>query len=669
MKMVEQEELRTEYRREDLGKGSRGKYLEAYRMSTKGEATSDFDRTRINHVKSKNYRYSKQLSRQRENGIDTSCIEKAIAGSLERVKRGIKSFVIYGEPQSGKTEMMIALTAKLLDEGSKVIVVLLNDNVELLKQNLRRFQESGLDPCPKSFEDVINPTVVIGNNEWVIFCKKNPRNLAALIEKLRPTRARVVLDDEADYASPNSKVNRKDVSKINDLIGQLLGGEGLYIGVTATPARLDVNNTFENANDEWVHFPPHAHYTGQDVFFPLDLASLRYRLNLLPDSGDDPQYLRQALFNFLATVALLNVNGTNGKHQEKNYCMLIHTSGRKEDHDEDYKIVTKVIETLKDASHKDHDIYLEKVWEAAKRLSGEGAAYKVVQYVVDTIARNVVKVLNSSTDFKSVDNDSATNPKAPFTIAIGGNIVSRGVTFNNLISMFFTRDVKHKIQQDTYIQRARMFGARNEYVDDFELSIPRTLFLDWHRCFVFHQLALASIKTGKIVPVWLEDFRVSAVSPSSIDKTTVRMDSGEMSFSIFDYSSAGLEPLVESAYDSPKGNLAILKELQLKLGKECLPDYLLTFIESTMPHNNASIAVHKSQLIDEQKYKTADIQNIARPRGFIGKNELEEKRFPDAMHHFKIIYNPAGKGRVFYRYVGSIKFLKNLKGYTDEPRV
>src|SRR3546814_19609708 len=60
--------------------------------------------------------------------------------------------------------------------------------------------------------------------------------------------------------------------------------------------------------------------------------------------------------------------------------------------------------------------------------------------------------------------------------------------------MFFTRDVKHKIQQDTYIQRARMFGNRGDYLRFFELTIPEALYLDWHRCFVFHRLALAAIK-------------------------------------------------------------------------------------------------------------------------------------------------------------------------------
>ena len=36
--------------------------------------------------------------------------------------------------------MMIALTAKLLDEGKKIIVVLLNDSVQLLSQILSVFR-------------------------------------------------------------------------------------------------------------------------------------------------------------------------------------------------------------------------------------------------------------------------------------------------------------------------------------------------------------------------------------------------------------------------------------------------------------------------------------------------------------------------------------------------
>jgi DNA replication protein DnaC len=39
---------------------------------------------------------------------------------------GHSSYGGTGEPQSGKTELMIALTAKLLDKGNKTIIILLN---------------------------------------------------------------------------------------------------------------------------------------------------------------------------------------------------------------------------------------------------------------------------------------------------------------------------------------------------------------------------------------------------------------------------------------------------------------------------------------------------------------------------------------------------------------
>ena len=103
---------------------------------------------------------------------------------------------------------------------------------------------------------------------------------------------------------------------------------------------------------------------------------------------------------------------------------------------------------------------------------------------------------------------------------------------DNLLSMFFTRDVQHKIQQDTYIQRARMFGSRGDYLRFFELTIPQSLYLDWHRCFVFHRLALDAIREGHGSLVWLGDQRISAVATSSIDRSTVDLDRGEMSFSL-----------------------------------------------------------------------------------------------------------------------------------------
>src|ERR1700722_15901249 len=88
-------------------------------------------------------RYAKQLKRLQKNGIATACIEQAVSGAVTNLSTAkTVSLVIYGEPQSGKTEMMICLTAKLLDDGHPIIVHLMNDSVDLLTQNLKRFKSS-----------------------------------------------------------------------------------------------------------------------------------------------------------------------------------------------------------------------------------------------------------------------------------------------------------------------------------------------------------------------------------------------------------------------------------------------------------------------------------------------------------------------------------------------
>ncbi len=548
--------------------------------------------------------------------------------------------------------MMIALTARLLDEGNRIIVVLLNDSLQLLTQNLDRFKRSGLDPTPKNFLEVLDPSIEIGDNEWVIFCKKNARDLEKLSTKVHSSSRIVVIDDEGDYATPNSKINRGKISRINELILSLLGDNGIYIGVTATPARLDLNNTFDNTNQYWIDFPPHPNYVGQDVFFPvegLDLKKLPYGLHLLPEQGDEPKHLRTALFRFFINAAYLNTTINN---KEINYSILIHTSGKKVDHSKDYKIVIDTINILKDPKNKQYERYVRKIWDLAKEFYPKSED-EITKYIVSTINRHAVVVMNSDIEKRSSDFNSATSPSAVFTIAIGGNIVSRGVTFNNLLSMFFTRDVKNKIQQDTYIQRARMFGSRGEYLKYFELSIPGGLYFDWHKCFLFHKLALAAIRK----PVWLEDRRVSAVATSSIDITNVDLDKGEMSFRMFDYDSA-IEDIINSDIDSFKK----LEHLRDMLGDDKLPSYLVDYIYNFSPRGHQSLAVHNSQSISG--YYDAVQEKIERKKSFIGKSDLEQKKYPHAVHHLKIYFNEAGKSRVFYKYVGDIRFLKNLKGLT-----
>jgi hypothetical protein len=104
-------------------------------------------------------------------------------------------------------------------------------------------------------------------------------------------------------------------------------------------------------------------YTGQDVFFPLNLNPLPYGLKLLSDTGDDPKHLREALFSFMVNVAYLN---TKINTTDTNYSFLIHTSGKTSDHTVDLKTILKTLEAFKEANNPSHFPFFERIWLIAQ---------------------------------------------------------------------------------------------------------------------------------------------------------------------------------------------------------------------------------------------------------------------------------------------------------------
>lgn len=607
----------------------------------------------------KTARYVNQLERVRSNGKRSSaCIEAAVTGAVKNIKLGERSFVIYGEPQSGKTEMMICLTAALLDEGYRWVILLLNDSVDLLDQNLTRFQRAALSPTPVNYSELLDPDFRMRSEESVIFCKKNARDLSKLIEIKGKHQDVVVIDDEADFASPNSKINKNEQSRINQLIETLIGATGFYIGVTATPARLDLNNTFKVKPSAWVKFPPHDDYRGQETFFPRalpsDLGELGFRLNPLPNTNDSPKYLRQALFSFFVSCAELNMTNNNSQ----NYCFLIHTSGKKADHSDDFRIVRDVLSTLsEDRSNRKAITYLEEIYGIAERRC-PGRGQEIVEWIYERRNMSHVVLMNSDSDKKVSDFSKATNPSFTFTIAIGGNIVSRGVTFDNLLGMFFTRDVKHKIQQDTYIQRARMFGNRGKYLRNFELTVPEQLYDDWRRCFVFHRLSLESIEAGLGAPVWLEGARVSTTSGGSIDKANVNITRGEMGFAVFTYN-----PILEQIRSSDAPIVQRLRSVQKLIGEEACPNFIIDLIEELSPFGEESATFLNTTEIEGFKERADPISISRRDGGAVHGFTASERegKFRHVIHVVKFFTNRSGMARFYYKYYGRLSLLRNTK--------
>jgi len=608
---------------------------------------------------------------------DTKLIAEPVEEVIDRLNSGVQSLVVYGEPQSGKTEFMIALVCKLLDIGKQTIFVVMNDNTELETQNFRRFKTANqLNPSPSNyleFHDLDDKDRRPGEQR-VIFCRKNASVLANMAADARFLEDRVVIDDEADYASPNTKVNKpSQFSKINELLGKLgdldNNGSGVYIGVTATPGRLDLNNTFQNDAKEWVFLEPPSEYRGRSYFFPLtkeDANKSDYKLVKLPESGDDPKHLREAFLRYLVKVAILNLRSPNSINQ-KAYSMLIHTHGTIAAHKEDKKQIQKFISVIKKKQDGNKiESYLEYMERETKSMLAEYNidlnSDDVLNFIIEHIPQSSVLSLNSKNDRDNVD--AACNPRDLFTIAIGGNIVSRGLTFTNLISFFFSRGVKGKLQQNTYIQRARMFGYRT-YGNFMELCVPATLFLDWATCFTDHEISVRAAKSKQPLHIYSTTNRPA--DSASIQKSTTTYNGTEWAAGeVFDLS----EQLEKEFVDAiPGRGIDLIKSFidSGKLDSRHFRPELLHFIEESFQQKSDVVYMTKAGssefLSIEGDY--ADPKTVSRTRGGLVSQMAKGRSDFSNATHIILCAKIGNKARFWYRNNTAKKILRNKKYSAD----
>lgn len=609
----------------------------------------------------KQYLYENRVNRLKEDYDDISHIETAVTDTVRVLESGVRSTVIYGEPQSGKTELMLALTCKLLDLGYETIFMVMNDNVSLEDQNFQRFADcKELDPFPLKAAEVINdPSSVIPGEKHIIFCRKNTNNLSKLIETTRMLGKRVILDDEADFASPDNKINKPgDASKINQLVEQLIEtkprsdiSNGTYIGVTATPGRLDLNNTFFNESTEWIFVEPYPGYCGRETFFPPSRKAqkeLKYNLKILPDEGDHPHFLLDALLRFLLRNAYLAIKNKHENKKPDPYSMLIHTSGKMEEHRIEKEQIQKYINRLRKGEEKIYE-KLDKLLPSTldeKNMVGINKL-EILRFIMDKIGDHAILTINSK---KANEQNStrAANPKAQFTFALGGNIISRGLTFNNLLSFFFTRDVKSKLQQNTYIQRARMFGNRKN-LDLFEMAVPETLWNKWTDCFQLHELSLASAKDKE--PRWFSGKTVNASDTASVDKKVVHVESGEMQVGDIFQANNEIIGILEDNSVEP------LDRIELLLKKGLINDKVFpkSYISIIKKYDDEPESIH--MVLSEGKsvryiepFKDADQKTISRYRGgIIAATIYKIDRYEDANHLIMPIRNENEECRFYYK--------------------
>ena len=627
--------------------------------------------------------YPQRIKTLAKNDIDTSLIEKGISEVEDVLNQNERSFVVYGEPQSGKTEFMIALTCKLIDMGKQTIFIVMNDNTELENQNFVRFQKAAeLNPAPLRDRELtyMQDGELKVAKQRIIFCRKNSKNLQKLRDKCRFMRDRVVIDDEADFATPNAKINKDEATAINKYLGELgkLTDEfnddrGIYIGVTATPGRLDLNNTYLNNSNRWVFLQSHKNYKGRTFFFPstdAQRAASDYVLIKLPDDKDEPKFLRHAVFRYLIRVAILNELSA---YDFKAFSMLVHTGGKTNDHLKDQHDIQQIFSVIENRDHPKHHQYLAEILKIAEELveyyEADFSGIEITKFIYWNVGRRQILVINHKQDGDNVQR--AGKPEVLFTFAIGGNIVSRGLTFENLLTFYFSRNVKGKLQQNTYIQRARMFGNR-PYSKYFELCVPESLYRDWADCFQDHELSLILARSGAYQH--LESKRTSAADSAAIDKQHVFAIRTERPIGEKFALTSDVEKRLLDGKHQPLTTLRELLLLKL-LDEAHMPTLLMEYMQQTSKADESDVLLvvlgdkrGEYQIQDiERYYKTGgDSETITRQSGG-GMIEGVIKRVDRNIHkHYLMpIRNIYGEARFYYKPNLGHSILQNIR--TQKP--
>jgi hypothetical protein len=338
--------------------------------------------------------------------------------------------------------------------------------------------------------------------------------------------------------------------------------------------------------------------------------------------------------------------------------MLVHTSGKRDEHRNDIDVIQKTITTLSTPSHSSFNRITKKLEQIAKQYS-PNHSQSIIEFVLRNIDRHTIVEINSKGQSGKVSDIA--KPTSLFSFGAGGNIISRGVTFDNLLSMYFTRAVQGKFAQDTYIQRARMFGSREDYKEYFQLWIPSELLKNWSKCFAFHKLAIQAMRSKAGAPVWLSDHKTTPTAASSIDKSTVDFEGGEMSFGLFRFDKAQCDILMDRKGQSDQQMLDALHE---HFTDNEFPKYLYDYLTQDLIASKTNISFHSASSFgaSSSTYTEEEIQNIRRKKGIFANNEFTRSEHPEARHHLKMFYNKIGKARLFYKINGnSIKFIRNKR--------
>ena len=469
--------------------------------------------------------------------------------------------LVIGDVQSGKTATYAGLICKAADAGYKVVILLAGITESLRQQTQERIDESVIGISKKKVgRQIITETVGVGKDNkgikatsftscvsdfvgghdtiatsldahksLVVFVvKKNVSVLERLYKWLRdhnldPIRNCVnvpmlLIDDEADNASVNTKGDDTDPTKTNKCIREIcdLFSNTTYVGFTATPfANVFINPESVDKMQMADLFPEHfiyvleapSNYVGaQKIFYKEgvyykniryitdieepDYSSDEYREKVRDDidslnsgpfyykhkkewNGLLPSSLDDAVLCFYLGNIIRDLRGQQASPRSMlvNMSRFINVQRIITDYIERFH--ESVFDTIRfdfnDDSTKNTSLELyarlrilwEKHFSHVKDISFDRVIQKNI--LMNAIEKIKIVMVNGSKQSSSLD---YRNNKSLRVIAIGGLALSRGLTLEGLLVSYFYRNTA---TFDVLMQMGRWFGYRTGYEDIFQI--------------------------------------------------------------------------------------------------------------------------------------------------------------------------------------------------------
>lgn len=492
-------------------------------------------------------------------------------------KRGL----VVGQVQSGKTSNYTGLICKAADSGYKLIIVLAGMHNSLRSQTQLRLDEGflGFDtqvdrvnrenrrnigvgnidpsmivhPLTSSLEngDFRSASANAGLPNFntiepiLAVVKKNGSVLNRLLQwlfaqssvttdgrRVIRNKSLLLIDDEADNASINTKKEDDGATRINGLIRDILRlfDRSAYVGYTATPfANIFITQEEDDLfpRDFIVNLPAPSNYIGPEKVFGFEMVedddesdtvlpivrriddyeaflpdALKYRDNYYefgsdPDGRKEiqlltevPDSLKLAIKCFILTCTIRRLRGQVKVHNS----MLIHISRLIAWQKQIKELVENTFDFYRRGIEMNVPAILEEIRQAfevdkATYKSYTSTSAQIVNSDLIKIDPNsqthtweeVLPLLNEAASrilVKEINGGSADalnyydHQEGLSVIAIGGDKLSRGLTLEGLSVSYYLRASK---MYDTLMQMGRWFGYRPGYVDLCRLFVSREL--------------------------------------------------------------------------------------------------------------------------------------------------------------------------------------------------